>query len=49
MISAATRWLIDRTTMVAVVASLARGSQKETIVPTTARCVMPYSVEGVEA
>jgi hypothetical protein len=36
MISAATRWLIDRTTMVAVVASLARGSQKETIVPTTA-------------
>src|SRR4029450_672459 len=39
MISAATRWLIDRTTMVAVVASLARGRQKETIVPTTARAM----------
>ena len=36
MISAATRWLIERTTMVAVVASLVRGSQKEAIVPATA-------------
>src|SRR4029450_1241083 len=46
MIRAATRWLIDRTTMVAVVASLARGSQKETIVPPTATATHPPPGRG---